>query len=75
MQKIKSNVKKNIDKLEKAFPDCVITITDTDGRPCKQVDFELLHQMLEDPALPQTQKCEFTWAGRKEAAAQPAGRT
>ncbi len=75
MQNIKSNVKQNIDKLEKAFPDCVITIKDTDGKPCKQVNFELLHQMLEEPALPQTQRCEFTWTGRKEAAAQAASRT
>ena len=43
--------KKNVELLEKVFPNCITEALDENGQIVKSVNFELLRQMLSSTAL------------------------
>ena len=59
--------KKNIEIIEKFFPNCITERTDVreGGGYCKAVNFEMLKQMLSDEVIDGDEAYEFTWVGKK----------
>ncbi len=69
-----SNItKKNIEVIEKFFPNCVTETLDTEHSTesnkvyKKAVNFDLLKQMLSDDVVDGDEAYEFTWVGKKAA--------
>lgn len=60
-------VLKNIEKIEKIFPNCVTECADETGKLRKAVNFDLLRQMLSDAPIERDEAYEFTWVGKKKA--------
>lgn len=58
---------KNIQLIEKAFPDCVSEYMDETGIIKKKVDFSALKAALGDMISEDTEKYEFSWVGKKGA--------
>ena len=56
----------NISKIEELFPSCIKEGIDSNGNPCKGVDFEALKLLLGEEVLGE-EKCEFTWVGKRNA--------
>ena len=57
----------NIEKIGALFPNCITEAKDTDGKPKKAINFELLRQMLSDDVIKGDEAYEFTWVGKKAA--------
>lgn len=60
-------VSKNIDKIAKLFPNCVVEALDNEGRQKRAIKFDLLKQMLSNEIVDGDEAYEFTWVGKKEA--------
>ena len=56
---------KNIEKVEKMFPNCITETVDADGKPKKAINFDILRQMLSEDIVEGDEKYEFTWVGKK----------
>ncbi len=57
----------NIDKIGALFPNCITETVDENGKPKKEINFELLRQMLSGDVLEGDEAYEFTWVGKKAA--------
>ena len=57
----------NIEKIGALFPNCITETKDTDGKPKKAINFDLLRQMLSGDVLEGDEAYEFTWVGKKAA--------
>ena len=62
--------KKNVELLEKVFPNCITEALDENGQIVKSVNFELLRQMLSSTALDTNESYEFSWVGKKACIAE-----
>lgn len=62
--------KKNVELLEKVFPNCITEALDENGQIVKSVNFELLRQMLSSMALDTNESYEFSWVGKKACIAE-----
>ena len=60
----------NIEKIGVLFPDCITESPDGNGGIKKAVNFELLKRMLSDETAEADEAYEFTWVGKKSAAAE-----
>nr|WP_305142068.1 site-specific DNA-methyltransferase [uncultured Acetatifactor sp.] len=60
----------NIEKIEALFPNCITESPDGHGGVKKSVNFEMLKQMLLDETAKDDEVYEFTWVGKKAAAAE-----
>ena len=56
---------KNIEKIEKMFPNCITETVDVDGKPKKAINFDILRQMLSEDIVEGEESYEFTWVGKK----------
>ena len=56
---------KNIEKIEKMFPNCITETVDADGKPKKAINFDILRQMLSEDIVEGEESYEFTWVGKK----------
>lgn len=69
MEKMKmesvDGVQKNIEIIEKYFPNCITEDKCTGGGYKKAINFELLKQMLSDEVIEGDEAYEFTWVGKK----------
>lgn len=69
MEKMKmesvDGVQKNIEIIEKYFPNCITEDKCTGGGYKKAINFELLKQMLSDELIDGDEAYEFTWVGKK----------
>lgn len=69
MEKMKmesvDGVQKNIEIIEKYFPNCITEDKCTGGGYKKAINFELLKQMLSDEVIEGDEPYEFTWVGKK----------
>ena len=73
----KRTTEENISALEKLFPECVEEENDGGGKVKKKVNFERLHKLLTEEEAEEEEAYAFTWAGKREAAAEagrPAGK-
>lgn len=57
----------NIEKIGALFPNCITETKDTDGKPKKAVNFDMLRQMLSGDVIEGDEAYEFTWVGKKAA--------
>ena len=57
----------NIEKIGALFPNCITETKDTNGKPKKAINFDLLRQMLSGDVLEGDEAYEFTWVGKKAA--------
>lgn len=57
----------NIEVIGRFFPNCITETVDTNGKPKKVVNFEMLKQMLSDSVVDGDEAYEFTWVGKKAA--------
>ena len=58
----------NIEKIGTLFPNCITETKDSDGKPKKAINFDLLRQMLSDDVIGGGEEAyEFTWVGKKAA--------
>ena len=57
----------NIEKIGALFPNCITETKDTDGKPKKAINFDLLRQMLSGDVIEGDEAYEFTWVGKKAA--------
>ena len=57
----------NIEKISALFPNCITEMKDTDGKPKKAINFDLLRQMLSGDVIEGDEAYEFTWVGKKAA--------
>lgn len=62
--------KKNVELLEKIFPNCITEALDENGQTIKAVNFELLRQMLSSTALDTNESYEFSWVGKRACIAE-----
>lgn len=62
--------RKNVELLEKIFPNCITEALDENGQIVKSVNFELLRQMLSSTALDTNESYEFSWVGKKACIAE-----
>ena len=61
-------VDKNIEKIEKLFPNCVTEGKDENGQVVKLVDFDLLKQELSKVVVDgNDERYTLNWAGKKQA--------
>lgn len=61
-------VAKNVEKIEKLFPDCIVRINDKNGKLQKVVDFDKLKQNFSTNIVDdKTERYEFTWVGKNAA--------
>lgn len=58
---------RNIEKIEKLFPNCVTETIGTDGKPRKAINFDALRQMLSGDIIDGNEAYELGWAGKKAA--------
>ena len=58
---------KNIEKIGALFPNCITETKNTDGKPKKAINFDLLRQMLSGDVIEGDEAYEFTWVGKKAA--------
>ena len=58
---------RNIERIEKLFPNCITESVDGNGQLKKAINFELLKQMLSRDVVDGDEAYEFTWAGKKES--------
>lgn len=64
-------VKKNIEKIEAIFPNCVREVLDEEASSSSQkvykkaIDFDMLKRMLGEDASKSQEIYEFTWIGKK----------
>jgi len=58
---------KNIEKIEKLFPNCITETVDENGILKKAINFEMLKQMLSEDIVEGKEVYEFTWVGKKAA--------
>ena len=58
---------KNIEKIEALFPNCITESVDTEGKPRKTINFDILRQMLSDDVVEGDEVYEFTWVGKRAA--------
>ena len=56
---------KNIEKIGTMFPNCITETVDTDGKPKKAINFDILRQMLSKDIIEGEESYEFTWVGKK----------
>ena len=56
---------KNVEKIEALFPNCITESVDENGNPKKDVNFDVLKQMLSDEVIEGDEAYEFTWVGKK----------
>ena len=56
---------KNIEKIGEMFPNCITETVDTDGKPKKAINFDILRQMLSEDIVEGEESYEFTWVGKK----------
>lgn len=59
--------RKNIEKIESLFPNCITEALDENGKLKKAINFELLKQMLSKEIIDGDEAYEFTWVGKKAA--------
>ena len=57
----------NIERIGALFPNCITETKDTNGKPKKAINFDLLRQMLSGDVLEGDEAYEFTWVGKKAA--------
>lgn len=57
----------NIEKIGALFPNCITEMKDTDGKPKKAINFDMLRQMLSGDVIEGDEAYEFTWVGKKAA--------
>lgn len=57
----------NIEKIGALFPNCITEMKDSDGKPKKAINFDLLRQMLSGDVIEGDEAYEFTWVGKKAA--------
>ena len=57
----------NIEKIGALFPNCITETKNTDGKPKKAINFDLLRQMLSGDVIEGDEAYEFTWVGKKAA--------
>ena len=57
----------NIEKIEALFPNCITETVDTNGKPKKAINFDVLRQMLSADVVEGDEAYEFTWVGKKAA--------
>ena len=57
----------NIEKIGALFPNCITETKDTNGKPKKAINFDLLRQMLSGDVIEGDEAYEFTWVGKKAA--------
>lgn len=50
----------NIEKISALFPNCITEMKDTDGKPKKAINFDLLRQMLSGDVIEGDEAYEFT---------------
>ena len=68
--------KMNVEKIAAVFPDCVTEVIDKDKSTAekkayrKVVNFEKLRELLTGQIKEEDEAYEFTWAGKKSAAAE-----
>ncbi len=60
-------IARNIEKMEKLFPNCITETIDEKGKEKKAINFELLKQMLSPDIIDGDEVYEFTWVGKKAA--------
>lgn len=61
-------VAKNVEKIEKLFPDCIVRVNDKNGKLQKVVDFDKLKQNFSTNIVDnKTERYEFTWVGKNAA--------
>ncbi len=59
---------KNIEKIEKLFPNCITEVKNENGELKKAINFETLKQMLSNYVVEDGEEhYEFTWVGKKKA--------
>ncbi len=61
---------RNIGKLAELFPNCVTESRGENGELKKTVNFDVLKQMLSHDVIDGDETYEFTWVGKKAAAAE-----
>ena len=61
-------IQKNIEKLGEIFPGCITEGLDENGKLCKQVNFEVLEELLsKNRGGSNTQeRYEFSWVGKSK---------
>ena len=59
--------KKNIENIEKLFPNCITEAIDENGKIKKAINFEVLKQMLSSDVIEGDEAYEFTWVGKKDS--------
>ena len=60
----------NVDKIAELFPSCVTQTQDETGALKKAVNFDALKQALSGSVIEENETYEFTWVGKKAAAAE-----
>ena len=61
---------RNVDKIAELFPNCVTQTQDETGALKKAVNFDALKQALSGSVVEGSETYEFTWVGKKAAAAE-----
>ena len=61
---------RNVDKIAELFPNCVTQTQDETGALKKAVNFDALKQALSGNVVEGSETYEFTWVGKKAAAAE-----
>lgn len=56
---------RNIEKIEKIFPNCITETVDAKGDARKSVNIDILHQMLSANIVDGDEVYEFSWVGKK----------
>lgn len=57
----------NIEKIGMLFPNCITETVDANGNLKKEINFDVLKQMLSDEVIVGDEAYEFTWVGKKAA--------
>lgn len=68
-------VARNIDKIGELFPAAITEMRGEDGKIKKGINFEVLKQLLSRDVVDGDERYEFTWVGKKAAAAEAARST
>ena len=55
----------NIDKIANLFPNCVTEMRDKNGKIKREINFEMLKQMLSPDVMDGDECYEFTWVGKQ----------
>lgn len=63
-------VARNIDKIGELFPAAITEMRGEDGKIKKGINFEVLKQLLSRDVVDGDERYEFTWVGKKAAAAE-----